>query len=412
MQIAFISTYPPAACGIAAYTHALAAGLESIDPTLGIDVITEKDARPVADAHVWPTFDRDEDYVASILGRVEDIDPDLVHIQHEYGVFGLDDRFHALLAGLRRHRRRVVVTLHTVHTRLSIDLGCSWRGRRPPLADLDIEAYQRQVGATADAVVVHQEEPIRQVLRRQGLADDRVATIPHGTPSVVAPTKAGARAALGIPHDQSVLLGFGYFEPAKNHAVLIEALSRLTERVPSARLLIGGYVRHPVPATTAYRAHCERVVEQFGLGRAVSFLDDPVPDDEVVTLFAAADIACFVYDEDTRSSSGALHWAVGCGTPVMASRIAKFAEVSRISDELLVNPRSPGEVARLADRLLSDQAFRDEVRRRGGSFAEETSWQRVAHRHLELYRDVTTQGASRRRMPVQLPERRTAAAIA
>ena len=284
MRVAFVSTYPPAACGIASYTRELAAGLKATDASLGIDVVTEKGGRRVADAHVWPSFDRDEDYVAPILARVEGIDPDLVHIQHEYGVFGLDDRFHELLAGLRSHHRRVVVTLHTVHTRLSVDLGCSWRDRRPPPADLDIERYQRQVGATADAVVVHQEEAIRQVLCRQGLADDRVVTIPHGTPSVVPPTKAAARTALGIPLDQSLLLGFGYFEPAKNHAVLIEGLSHLTERVPKARLLIGGYIRHPVPETTAYRAHCERVVAQFGLEAAVSFLDDPVPDDEVVTL--------------------------------------------------------------------------------------------------------------------------------
>jgi glycosyltransferase involved in cell wall biosynthesis len=412
MRVAFISTYPPAACGIASYTRELAAGLKAADASLGIHVVAEQGASRDAVTRVWPSFDRDEDYVPAILARIEGIDPDVVHIQHEYGVFGLDDRFHELLAELGRNHRRVVVTLHTVHSRLSIDLGCSWRDRRPPPADLDIEAYQRQVGATADAVVVHQEEAIRQVLCRQGLADDRVVTIPHGTPSVIPPTKAAARTALGIPLDQSVLLGFGYFEPAKNHAVLIEGLSHLTELVPEARLLIGGYMRHPVPETTAYRAHCEAVVAQFGLEAAVSFLDDPVPDDQLVTLFAAADVACFVYEEDTRSSSGALHWAVGCGVPVIASRIAKFVEVSQISDELLVNPRSPSQVARLVVRILSDQAFRDDVLRRGRRFAEETSWQSVAHRHLELYRAVTTQGAARKRRAVAELERRTAAAVA
>jgi glycosyltransferase involved in cell wall biosynthesis len=411
VRLAFISTYPPAACGIASYTRELASGLKACDPSLRIEVVTEHGAWRAGDGHVWPSFDRDDDYAAPILARVDAIDPDVIHIQHEYGVFGLDDRFHDLLAGLRRRDQTVVVTLHTVHTKLSMDLGCSWRDRRPPSPDLDIERYQVAVGAAVDAVVVHQEEAIRQVLLRQGLAEERVVTIPHGTPPFVQASKAAARTSLGIPLDRSLLVAFGYFEPAKNHAVLIEAMSLLRESVPTARLLVGGHIRHLVPQTVSYRARCEQLVSQLGLDSQVAFLDDPVPDNEVANLLAAADVGCFVYDEDTRSSSGALRWAIAGGVPFVASRIAKFAEVAEICDELLVNPRSPLQIARLVERILSDEVFQDRVRERGKSFAQATSWQHVARRHLALYRDVTERAATQRLVASRPPDNRYAAAV-
>ena len=126
----------------------------------------------------------------------------------------------------------------------------------------------------------------------------------------------------------------------------------------------------------------------------MTFLDDPVPDEDVTTLLAGADVACFVYDEDTRSSSGALHRAVGCGVPVVASRIPKFDEVGEIADELLVNPRSPAEVARLLVRILSDGDFRAYAHARSDRFAAATSWDRVARDHLSLYRELAVAAGS------------------
>ena len=34
-----------------------------------------------------------------IADAIEEVDPDVVHVQHEYGIFGVDGRFLDLLAG-------------------------------------------------------------------------------------------------------------------------------------------------------------------------------------------------------------------------------------------------------------------------------------------------------------------------
>jgi hypothetical protein len=110
-----------------------------------------------------------------------------------------------------------------------------------------------------------------------------------------------------------------------------------------------------------------------------------VPEEQVTTVLAAADIACFVYDEDTHSSSGALHLAMGLGKPVVASRIPKFQELAEVSDEVLVNPRSTGELHRLLTRLLLDEPFRLYIKQRVRSYAQRTAWSSVARQHATIY---------------------------
>jgi glycosyltransferase involved in cell wall biosynthesis len=387
-DVAFVSTYPPQVCGIAAYTRDLIAAISAHDPSFRPVVLAEHGAARTGDVEVWPCFDGETDYVEAILDRLDLLNVDVVHLQHEYGIFGIDDRFPRLLAGLRQRNLAVVVTLHTVHTALSFDLGCSWRQGRPRLGTFDVERYQRRLGRGSDAIVVHQEAPIRQVLLRQGLDEARVRSIPHGT--AVAPLSASsARGAVQADGVGRTLVAFGYFEPAKNYPVLLEAFAQVLAAVSNVRLVLGAHIRHQAPDTLACRARCTELVGELGLDEHVTFLDDPVAEADVEALFAEADAACFVYDEDTRSSSGALHRAAGYGVPIVASRIPKFAEVSQISDELLVNPHSPEEIARVLIRILREPDFAGWARYRSRSFAELTSWDRVAAEHLSLYRSLS-----------------------
>jgi hypothetical protein len=110
-----------------------------------------------------------------------------------------------------------------------------------------------------------------------------------------------------------------------------------------------------------------------------------IPEEQVAQVLAAADIACFIYNEDTHSSSGALHLAMGLGKPVIASRIAKFQELGEVSDEILVNPRSIGELSRVLTRLLLDEPFQQYIKERVHSYAQKTAWPSVARQHALLY---------------------------
>jgi glycosyltransferase involved in cell wall biosynthesis len=282
-----------------------------------------------------------------------------------------------------------------VHTKTSIDLGCAWRTVRQPPADFDVEAYLRWIGAAASHVIVHQDGPIRDVLVRIGLSPKLISTIPHGTVLEGPHDSMLARDLLGIRRDVMLMVSFGFFEESKNHYRLIEAVSELMKDEPAVHLWLGGFVRSPVPKTLRYLEDCKALVHRLGMDGHVTWEDEHLSEERLRTVLAAADVVCFVYAEDTRASSGALHRAIGTGKAVVASRIPKFDEVRSISDELLVNPASASEIARLLHRLIADEPFRASIRRRVSEFARSTSWQEVGARHLQLYDAVDSAARGR-----------------
>jgi glycosyltransferase involved in cell wall biosynthesis len=389
MHICMVSTFPPARCGIATYSSYLIDGLLSCDIDLDVTVLTEG---PIAHdrrsrVRVIDTFSDKCDYGPEILRQVRSCTPDVVHIQHEYGIFGFDPRFLSLLAGLREFRVPIVVTLHTVHTPSSLDVGCCWREDRRLPSLLDIEAEQRRLCELSDMIVVHQQHPMRTTLLEQGVPADRVASIPHGTFKETRISGAQAK-HVGDAAQSPLLVAFGYFEPSKNHQRLLEAFSLLRLRHPKAKLWIGGHVRWPSPPAREYKTRIVNLIEQLGLKDHVTLWEEALPESDVSVLLAAADVGCFVYREDTYSSSGALHRMLGSGKPVIAARIPKFDELRRVAPEMLVDPDSPEDIARVLSRFLEDRSFRALIVAKTLRFAAETSWPIVAKAHLDVYRRV------------------------
>jgi glycosyltransferase involved in cell wall biosynthesis len=389
VNICFVSTFPPARCGIATYSSYLIDGLLSVDDDLDVSVLAEEGSAAHhlrSHVRVIDAFSQDCDYGPAILRHVRSCSPDVVHIQHEYGIFGFDDRFLHLLAGLREIRVPVVVTLHTVHTPSSLDVGCCWRMDRKLPSLLDIEAEQRRLCELCDRVVVHQDYPMRTTLLDQGTPADQVASIPHGTFREPGILNALAKKHLGYAAETPLLVAFGYFEPSKNHKCLLEAFSLLRLRQPNAKLWIGGHVRWPSPPALEYKTRIVNLVDELGLREHVTLCAEPLSEADLSVLLSAADVGCFVYREDTYSSSGALHRMLGSGRPIVAAHIPKFHELGRVAPEILVDPDSPEEVARALLRLLDDRSFRTAIVTRILQFAAQTSWPVVAEAHLEVYR--------------------------
>ena len=196
---------------------------------------------------------------------------------------------------------------------------------------------------------------------------------------------AKAKAMLGVTPDTRLIVAFGYFDPSKNLLLLLKAFRRLKTRVPNIKLWLGGYIKFPTSKTLSYRDRCLRYIRAYGLENDLIFPKTFLPEENVANLLGAADIACFVYNEDTRSSSGALHLAMGLSKVVIASRIPKFQELAEVSDEVLVNPLSVGELSRLLSRLLLDDQFQIEIKQKVESYARRTAWPSVAQQHWLLY---------------------------
>ena len=82
--------------------------------------------------------------------------------------------------------------------------------------------------------------------------------------------------------------------------------------------------------------------------------------------------------------------AFASGTPVLATSAGSVAEVAGDA-ALLVSPGDVEELADAIERLLSDDRLRDLLRSAGLRRASRFSWNEVAQRTMDVYREALTQ---------------------
>lgn len=104
--------------------------------------------------------------------------------------------------------------------------------------------------------------------------------------------------------------------------------------------------------------------------------------------YAASDI--FVFPTTYEAFGLVVLEAMATGIPVITTRIAGVAEV--MSDEydglLLDDPTDAGEIAQKISLLYEDQRLRETIGSNARKTAEDYSWDKVAMRTLEVYKQV------------------------
>jgi glycosyltransferase involved in cell wall biosynthesis len=376
MHVALFSTYPPSQCGIGTYSSYLRDQLaaEGARVTVLAERTGDDEGR---EPYVMPCWDRRGDWKSEIIAAVKQVEPEVIHVQHEEAILGQDRRLPELFDALRHMGVRRVVTLHSVYAG-----GRGWLpGRWPPVR------FQRVLGEASDRIVVHQQTGCADRLAEQGV--DNVEVIPHGTILQNLPDRATARATLELPADARIALGLGFIHPKKGTHTVVKAFARVAEEVTGARLIIAGRPRRRTPIDTAYHAWLGRLMKP-GIRRGWMDYRPGFHDTETVrNLLAAADVLVLPYRQKYGSASGILHTALGGGRAVICARGLKFAEAydawGEQTPELFPDPGDVAQWGEALTRVLSDDALRARLAERSRRLGEETSWTVVARRHLELY---------------------------
>ncbi len=374
--ICLMSTFPPQPCGLATYSADLARALASGGRT--IVVLSERGSQHGIDEGVVvrPTWHRGDDWVDTIVAAARAEGAAVLHLQHTPDTLGWDDRVPRLLDACRQHGLPTAVTLHTVHTPTSGLV----EGRLRPAR------YHRLVADRADVVIVHGESAQAEALRLQGVHDEKIEVIPHGTPAPRLPGQAESRASLGLAGTGPVLLYFGFVHMLKNVHTLLRAMVHVVARRPDARLVIAGSIQNTGWYNRLYVRACRAMIEPLGLSAHVIWREEYVLPDEVPALYASADVVLLPHSQGYGSASGVLHYALGAGKLVLCSASRKFAEIGEhVSRRLQVATWDARAWATSIDRLLSDEHERDTLLARLREHAASTSWPAVATQHGMLY---------------------------
>lgn len=199
----------------------------------------------------------------------------------------------------------------------------------------------------------------RAISERLGVPEGRLTVVPEAPDPVFRPARPGeiaaAKSAIGLREDERYLFYAGGISPHKNLETLIEAHASL--QPPRPRLVLVGDLEREtyVSAATSVRA----LIAAHGLESEV-LLPGFVSDEALAALYSGAWI---VVNPSLAEGFGlpAVE-AAACGAPLVISDIAAHRET--LGHAAVFFP--PGSIDRLAgelQRLLADQAARDEVAR-------------------------------------------------
>lgn len=371
MRICHVTTFWPNRFGHTHYTDALIKGIQKKEVHQHV-LAAEDPAHEIEEdgIRVKSCFKRSEDYVAGITETVRGFSPDVALIQYTPDVFGSDGRLIRLVKSLEDIDVRTIVNAHSVYP------GAKW------------DRFDRELARVVSQIQVHSSRMKRDLLAR-GVRDDKVTVIPHG--SLIRPPidRNEARRLLGIPISARVLLFFGFIWLGKGLDFLLSAFADAAKEVPGAYLYLGGYVRHKYIYSLIYMHYLSARMRLLAIRDKTGMWGDYVPDDMVLPIFSASDCVGMPYKQDYSSVSGVVHQAAGMDCPMICSRISKFDEVGEGIDEDLLVPFGDRKAwARTIARLLSDEAWAEEIRGKVRAFAQKTSWENVGRQHLALYRSI------------------------
>ncbi len=379
LRIAYVSTYPPTHCGVGEYTRMLVTALRSLDLSLEIIILSDRmsgeDPRydELAKVQVYPSFTHEERGYRDLLSMLSEIGGvDILHIQHEYGIFG---RHNGIIRAVEEAVEeglvsKTVITMHTVDHPYTLRDGTL--------------SFQNQLHVF-DKVIVHSVLQEFELMH-QGIEQRRLQRIPHGTllnPYLWMPRYALAE-ELGLREEN--MAGFiiaipGFLRRDKGLDLLIKSVKPLIMNGSHKyTVIVAGEVRDE-----KLKLEVEEMVRN---GPNLVFIGRWISSDEILKLVALADAVVLPYRDRPAaySVSGILHLSMGGMKPIIGTRAPRLIELYTNAPRMTVPTRSPEELTRKIKWLRENYEMAIPYMSQLYSYAVRTEWHRIARRHLRLYK--------------------------
>lgn len=370
-----LSTYPPRACGIATYASSLTTAIEELyAPSLESKIIAMNKG-----AHTSPNYSdkvilqidqrQEQEYITSAetINKLDQVK--LVHIQHEFGIFGGEFGSH-LLRFTEACTKPMVITFHTVLP-------------TPHLAMIEVVRNLSQHASRVTVMTLLSKQLLHQVY---GVPPAKIDVIPHGIPPMPLQSSAPAKKTLGL-EDRTVLLTFGLLSRNKGIEYVIESLPEVVKQHPKVVYLIVGVTHPDVVASEGevYRASLESRVEELGLTQNVIFYNEYVSSEKLLIFLQAVDIYISTSLDPAQSVSGTLSYALGSGRPVISTSFAQAKELVTGDVGLLVDFRNPQSYTTAMLRLLDDPSLTANMGREAYFHSRQATWPNAALATVRSY---------------------------
>jgi glycosyltransferase involved in cell wall biosynthesis len=270
---------------------------------------------------------------------------DLIHIQHEYGLFEFFEKNFYSIA--KKKGKPIITTMHAV----------GFWDKDPIIATY------------SDKIIVHN----KYCFNKLGFPDKTVI-IPHGVNINNPIGKNEARKELGIPLNAKIVGFFGFISNYKGLETLIEAVSK----IPDVFLLIAGGWH--LEKETDYIINIKNFASNMLPNR--HFFLGYVKNEDLAKVFGAMDI--IVYPARYATESGALLTALSYGKAVIASDIPPFKE----KEGALMTFKDTDDLVNKIEFLLNNEKEIEKLEKNAKEYVSNITWDKIAEKHLYLYKSI------------------------
>jgi glycosyltransferase involved in cell wall biosynthesis len=362
MRIGFVSTYPPIECGIGTYTSYLNETLRKIgNETFVVSPLGAQGAG------VFPIYRPESTSMSTQIFDISaEFTPDIIHIQHEYGLYGPQRGVHVIglivmykLAGIP-----VVTTLHTVQ-------------EEPDHAE---STLLRLIVSESSAVIVHEQFQKDTLVKHFG-QEEKIHVIYHGIREVE--VIKDAKKKLGIEGKKVILL-CGYFRPTKGFKEIVELMPEICKQANDIVLLVAGKSRGL--EYQEFQREFYEAINNSPVNDRIVVLRGQFPQHTFDTIVSASDIVVLPYVKGAQS--GIMAQCFAFNKPVITSNLLAFRKLVKRSNGGWICKSNKEYIQDIIKILRDDDLYRTLQNNIKEYVKNYSSWTIIAQQHIKAYQSV------------------------
>ncbi|OGS69163.1 MAG: glycosyl transferase family 1 [Flavobacteria bacterium RIFCSPLOWO2_12_FULL_35_11] len=373
-KVIFVTTYPPTQCGIATFTQDLMSAINnSFGQNLHCVVCNLTDAPIISSAIPFSLNPKIKDaYKNTAIKINNEASIKLVHIQHEFGLFG-GEYGNYLLDFLDAINKPVVFTFHSVI----------------PNPTVELKSFVKMMVSYANRIFVMTKKSQNILTEQYEISEEIIDYTPHGTHTVNYENPAEAKQKLNL-ENRSILSTFGLLSPGKSIETAIKAMPEIIKHTPDVLYLIIGKT-HPNTIKNnidEYRDYLEDLVMKLDINNHVRFIDRYLETSELLEYLMATDIYLFTSKDPNQAVSGTFVYALSCACPIIATSIPHTKELLANNAGILYDIGNCEQLANATNQLLSNGDLRESMAFAAYEKTRESSWENVAIKHANTYGEL------------------------
>jgi len=256
------------------------------------------------------------------------------------------------------------------------------------------EKGEQEVMDKADRIIAATDDEAEKIDQLYEIDFNKIAVIPPGvdTSRFYPIQNDEAKAVVGVPKDESMILFVGRIEPLKGVDKLIRAMADLHKadvfsECPHYLIIIGGDPDSPVNKMNQEMMRLKKLCKELDMQNLILFLGKK-DQDSLPYYYSAADMV--VVPSYYESFGLVALEAMACGTPVIATQVGGLSYIVKNG---LTGYTIPIDDSNALEEGLTKLICRPELRRTMSlnciEFAQSFSWEKISPRIIEQYQNLT-----------------------